>query len=102
MSFPHYESRISATRAEAVFASALQCSDRPGAMQIRQAIIKALGAYGAPGCVALVAQAYGDHPETAVTRMRWARTVVARTFGSSRPEPVSGTPCAVYHTPRAA
>jgi hypothetical protein len=25
-----------------------------------------------------VAQAFGEHPETAVTRMRWVRTMVAR------------------------
>lgn len=38
------------------------------------------------GCAARVAQAYGDHPETAVTRMRWARTAVASAFGGSQSE----------------
>jgi hypothetical protein len=37
--------------------------------------------------MARVAQAYGEHPETAVTRMRWARTAVAGAFGGSQPEP---------------
>jgi hypothetical protein len=28
-----------------------------------------------------VAQEFGDHPETAVTRMRWARAVAREAFG---------------------
>jgi hypothetical protein len=32
-------------------------------------------------------QAYGEHPETALTRMRWALTAVASAFGGSRAEP---------------
>ena len=67
-----------ATRADALFASALQRSDEPSPGQIRQAIAAAVTAYGGPGCAARVAQAFGEHPETAVTRMRWVRTMVAR------------------------
>ena len=102
MSLPNYDSRIIAARAEALFASALQRSDEPSTRQIRQAISAALGAYGDRGCAALVAQAYGDHPETAVARMRWARTAVARAFGSSRPGSAVGGAYAMYHTCRAA
>jgi hypothetical protein len=78
--------RISAAHADALFASALQCSDAPSPKQVRQAIAAASGAWGDQGCAARVAQAYGDHPETAVTRMRWARTAVASVFGSSQLE----------------
>ena len=67
-----------ATRADALFASALQRSDEPSPGQIRQAIAVATAAYGGSGCAARVAQAFGEHPETAVTRMRWARTLAAR------------------------
>ena len=102
MSFPRYDSKISANRAEALFASPLQRSDEPGAVQVQQAVAAALGALGDLGCVALVAQAYGDHPETAVARMRWARTAVARAFGSPRPEPALGGRYAAHHTFRAA
>jgi hypothetical protein len=63
-------------RADALFASALQLSDGPGAAQVRQAIAAATRIFGARGCAARVAQAYGEHPETAVVRMRWARAVV--------------------------
>jgi hypothetical protein len=69
---------VSATRADALFASALQRSDHPSPGQVDQAIAAAVAAYGGAGCAARVAQAFGEHPETAVTRMRWARTLVAR------------------------
>jgi len=68
----------SPVRADALFASALQRSDRPSSGQVRQAIAVAVARYGDSGCAARVAQAFGEHPETAVTRMRWARTMVAR------------------------
>jgi hypothetical protein len=70
-------------RADALFASALQCSDEPSATQVRQAIGAATSTLGRVGCAARVAQEYGDHPETAAARMRWARTVVASAFGGS-------------------
>lgn len=75
---PSYDLSINATRADALFASALQRSDLPSAGQVRLAIAAAIAAHGALGCAARVAQAFGEHPETAVTRMRWARTMVAR------------------------
>ena len=66
------------SRADALFASALQRSDEPSPGQVRQAIAGAVAAYGGLGCAARVAQAFGEHPETAVTRIRWVRTMVAR------------------------
>jgi hypothetical protein len=69
---------VSSVRADALFASALQRSDRPSSGQVRQAIAVAVARYGGLGCAARVAQAFGEHPETAVTRMRWVRTMVAR------------------------
>jgi hypothetical protein len=66
-----------ATSADALFASVLQRSDHPTPAQIRQAISTATAAYGGSGCAARVAQAFGEHPETAVARMRWARALTA-------------------------
>jgi hypothetical protein len=77
---------VSAARADALFASALQRSDEPTAMQVKQAVAAATRALGDLGCAARVAQEYGEHPETAVTRMRWARRAVAGAFGGSPPE----------------
>jgi hypothetical protein len=67
---------ISTARADALFVSALQKSEAPSATQVRQAIAAAIREYGTRGCAARVAQAYGEHPETAAPRMRWARAVV--------------------------
>jgi len=67
---------VETARADALFASALQLSDGPTAAQVRQAIAAAIRMFGARGCAAQVAQAYGEHPETAVVRMRWACAVV--------------------------
>ena len=67
---------VETAQADALFASALQHSDGPSATQIRQAITAAIRIFGARGCAARVAQAYGEYPETAAVRMRWARAVV--------------------------
>jgi hypothetical protein len=71
-----YHLSISTARADALFVSALQRSEEPSAAQVQQAIAAAIRAFGARGCAARVAQAYGEHPETAAPRMRWARAVV--------------------------
>jgi hypothetical protein len=83
-----YHLSITAARADALFVSALQRSDEPSAEQARQAIAAAVRTFGVRGCAARVAQAYGEHPETAVWRMRWARTTVTGVFGGARQEPV--------------
>jgi hypothetical protein len=73
----------SATQVDALFASALQRSDEPTARQVEQAIAASIQTFGDQGCAARVAQEYGDHPETAVVRMRWARSIAAGTVRAS-------------------
>jgi hypothetical protein len=75
----------SAVLADAVFASDLQRRDEPSAGQVRQAVSAAIRAFGCPGCAGRVAQEFGDHPETAVIRMRWARSVVREAFADPAP-----------------
>jgi hypothetical protein len=70
--------------ADALFASVLQCSDTPSAGQARKAIAAAVRAYGGLGCIQRVAQEFGDHPEAAVKRMRWARAVAGELSASRR------------------
>ena len=77
-----YDLSISTVRADALFASVLQRSDEPSAAQVDRAIAGAVRAFGTRGCAARVAQAYGDHPETAVARMRWARATAAAAGGA--------------------
>jgi hypothetical protein len=76
---------ISAIRADALFVSALQRGDRPSAKEVRQAIAAAVEAFGQRGCAGRVAQEFGDHPETAVTRMSWARQAAGEAFGGLGP-----------------
>jgi len=83
-----YHLSIVAARADALFVSTLQRSDEPSTEQVRQAIAAAVRAFGVRGCAARVAQAYGEHPETAAGRMRWARAAVADVSGSTRSEPL--------------
>ena len=71
-----YDLNISTARADALFASALQRSDQPSEAQVDQAIAAAVATFGIRGCAARVAQAYGERPETAALRMRWARAAV--------------------------
>jgi hypothetical protein len=82
-----YDLSISTVRADALFASALQRSDEPSAAQVNQAIAAAVRAFGTRGCAARVAQAYGEHPETAVMRMRWVRATVTGAFEGASPGP---------------
>ena len=77
-----YHPSTSAVWADALFVSVLQRSDEPGTRQVRRAIDAAVAAYGSGGCAQRVAQEFGDHPEAAAARMRWARTVVGEVFAS--------------------
>ena len=70
-----YHPATGAAWADALFASVLQRSDNPSVGQVRKAIAATVCAYGSLGCVQRVAQEFGDHPEAAVDRMRWARAV---------------------------
>jgi hypothetical protein len=67
---------VNAVRCEALFASPLQRSDQPTPADVRLAIMRTIRDLGNSGCAARVAQAFGDHPEIAVERMRWARQLV--------------------------
>jgi hypothetical protein len=69
-----------AVRAAALFASALQPSGSPSPDQVRRAVTTALRRLGSSGCAAQAAGEYGDHPDTAVARMRWALAAVRMVY----------------------
>jgi hypothetical protein len=71
---------VHAVRCEALFASALRRSDTVTPAEVRLAITRTIRKLGSRGCAAWVAQEYGDYPETAVARMRWARDLVEHAF----------------------
>jgi methylmalonyl-CoA mutase cobalamin-binding subunit len=62
---------------EALFASGLQPSDAPTADMVAEAIDYTVQAVGISGCVGQMAQEFGDHPDAAAERMRWARQLAA-------------------------
>jgi hypothetical protein len=75
---------LTAARAEALFTSTLS-STGPlfSSDEITNAIRRAVRAHGGTrGCAIEVAGEFGDHPETAGPRMRWALDVVTVTYGT--------------------
>ena len=68
---------LSHARCEALFASALQPSDTPTADMIATAIRSAMQRFGPHGCTEIMAQEFGDHPDAAAWRMRWAHRLAA-------------------------
>ncbi len=81
-----HRSSIRAVWADALFVSVLQRCDQPSAGQVQQAIAAAMCVFGPHGCAERVAQEFGDHPEVAVTRMRWARELAAEAISGRAPE----------------
>jgi hypothetical protein len=65
-----------AIRAEALFVSNVQATDSPTPEQVRRAVAQSLRRLGIRGCAAQLACEFGDHPDTAVTRMTWALETV--------------------------
>jgi len=68
------------TRTEALFVSYLQRSEHPSPELIRDAVSATVDRLGRTGCAALVAQEFGEHPDCAPVRMRWARLAVRSAF----------------------
>lgn len=62
---------------DALFVSTLQRCDQPSSGQVRQAVAATMYTFGPRGCAERVAQEFGDHPEAAVSRMRWARDLAS-------------------------
>jgi hypothetical protein len=83
---------LAAARAEALFTSSLATGTRPTHTMVDRAVRVAVREYGLRGCAAHVATEYGDHPELAVPRMRWARDVVEQLYTAhlTRPEQPAG------------
>ncbi len=81
---------VTDTDCEALFASALQRSDAVTREAVADAISRAIGQLGPAGCASRMAEEFGDHPEAACDRMRWARQLVSELFAGSA-SPSAGT-----------
>jgi hypothetical protein len=68
--------------AQALFCSGLPPEKLRTPDQVREAVRASLAAHGNDTnlCACELAQAYGDYPEIASTRMRWCREAVAGAF----------------------
>jgi hypothetical protein len=64
---------LNQARYEALFVSELQPTDAPTADMVAEAIKRTVRQFGVSGCAGRMAQEFGDHPDEAVTRMRWVR-----------------------------
>ena len=81
MKLTTYHTTTSAVWADALFVSGMQRSDEPSDDQVRTAVGAAVRIYGDRGCAERVAQEFGDHPEAAVVRMRWACAMAREAVG---------------------
>jgi len=86
---------LSHARCEALFASALQPSDTLTADMIATAIRSAMQRFGPHGCTEIMAQEFGDHPDAAAWRMRWARRLAGSHAAPRPPAPGTGPPTSV-------
>ena len=74
-------SMIFTARAEALAASALPASVAVDRANIDAAIEQAIRLYGVQGCAAAVAYEYGERPDLAADRMRWALRTISELYG---------------------
>jgi hypothetical protein len=72
-------------RAQALFASTLQPSESPSSEEVRSVVVTTVRRLGIGGCTARTATEFGDHPDTAVARMRWALATIRAVY----PPPVT-------------
>ena len=79
---PHCRDAVDESRCEALFGSTLQESDAHTAEAVVDAISRTVGQVGLAGCASRMAQEFGDHPERARDRMRWARQLLWELSGS--------------------
>jgi hypothetical protein len=88
---------LTAARAEALFTSDLSAGSAHTHDQVTVAIRRAVRIHGGTrGCAGEVAAAYGDRPETAAPRMRWARHLVETLYRTGQTPP---RPRALHLTP---
>jgi hypothetical protein len=68
---------FTAARAAALFVSDVSVADHPTGIDVDEAIRRSLRTHGGSrGCAADLAAAYGNSPELAAPRMRWALGIV--------------------------
>ena len=79
---------VHGARCAALFASGLQPSDAPTPEALAEVISRTVRRLGIAGCASRMAQEFGDHPETAASRMRWIRQLISET-PAAHPVPIA-------------
>lgn len=75
---------IDSASSAALFVSVQQRSDLIRGEAVLEAINRAIKEFGVNGCTARVAEEFGDHPDTAVARMRLVHALIEHTFTPAR------------------
>jgi hypothetical protein len=74
---------LSLARAQVLAVSSLSSAARLDRVSVDAAIRATVRSHGGlNGCVAALAQEFGEYPETAPLRMRWAKQTVAAVYGN--------------------
>ena len=74
---------LTAARAAALFTSDLSARAHHSRVDVTTSIRRAIRVHGGSRrCAAELAGEYGDHPETAVPRMRWALDLVRTVYAT--------------------
>ena len=71
---------LESVRAEALFVSDVQSAERFDTKCVRKAVMRSVRRHGPRGCAELVAHEFGEHPDTAVSRMSWVLTAVRAAY----------------------
>jgi hypothetical protein len=79
---------LEAVRAEALFVSDVQSSDRPTSDDVRRAVATTLRRFHVRGCAVQVAGEFGDHPDLAAARMTWALATIRAVYPAQAPAKV--------------
>jgi hypothetical protein len=78
---------LTAARAAALFVSDMSAKAHPTRPEVATVIRNSVRTHGGSrGCAADVAAAYGDCPELAARRMRWARKVIEDLYRRREPD----------------
>lgn len=73
---------IASVRAEALFVSSIQRSDTITSDQVRKTVRETVRQYGVTGVAERVAEEFGEHPDTAQSRMCWCLGTVRSAYAA--------------------
>jgi len=73
---------VANVRAEALFVSKIQRSDAVTSHEVRRTVRETVRQYGVTGVAERVAEEFGEHPDTAQSRMCWCLGTVRSAYAA--------------------